>query len=98
MYGSCRKFHYTWPAHLIFYYKEVWSNNIPLICSNFLIFKGMRGKGSFLNSHRLWREISGLDGEERRKVLDRIINKELNIREAIQVIHIIADENCLNAF
>ena len=58
----------------------------------------MRGKGSFLNSHRLWREISGVDGEERRKVLDRIINKELNIREAIQVIHIIADENCLNAF
>lgn len=58
----------------------------------------MRGKGSFLNSHRLWREISGLDGEERRNVLDRIINKELNIREAIQVIHIIADENCLNAF
>ena len=59
----------------------------------------MRGKGSFLNSHRLWREISVLDGEERRKVLDRIINKELNIREAIQVqIHIIADENCLNAF
>ena len=57
----------------------------------------MRGKGSFLNSHRLWREISGLDGEERRKRLDRIINKELNIREAIQVIHIIADENCLNA-
>ena len=58
----------------------------------------MRGKGSFLNSHRLWREISVLDGEERRNVLDRIINKELNIREAIQVIHIIADENCLNAF
>lgn len=58
----------------------------------------MRGKGSFLNSHRLWREISGLDGEERRKVLDRIIKKELNIREAIQVIHLIADENCLNAF
>lgn len=58
----------------------------------------MRGKGSFLNSHRLWREISGLDGKERRKVLDRIINKELNIREAIQVRHIIADENCLNAF
>jgi len=58
----------------------------------------MRGKGSFLNSHRLWREISGLDGEERRKVLDRILNKELNIREAIQVIHIIADENRVNAF
>lgn len=58
----------------------------------------MRRKGSFLNSHRLWREISGLDGEERTKVLDRIINKELNITEATQVIHITGDKNHFNAF
>ena len=36
--------------------------------------------------------MSGLDGEEKRKAFDRIINKELNNTEAIQVIHIKADK------